>query len=135
MDSKARGTYWVLKGRSRDFFVCAALDREHVALCAFGSRVAAEEHARSLDEPQMFLTTLEQHGAEAPPWVCEETLLPKVFEVSREGLWKITRAMSVDYVALDPPPMGQMMGYLELKPSWAFRPERSLPEGKHTFID
>ena len=71
----------------------------------------------------------------APPWVCEETLLPKVFEVSREGLWKITRAMSVDYVALDPPPMGQMMGYLELKPSWAFRPERSLPEGKHTFID
>lgn len=130
MGSGTRETYWVLKGRGWDFFVCVALDREHVALCAFDSRSAAEEHAQSLDEPQMFMSTLEQYGPAIPPWMHQVALLPRVFEVSRDVLWKITEAMRLDYVALDPPPMGQKMGYLELKPSRTFRPERSFPEGE-----
>lgn len=123
MEYEAHETYWGLKGRRWDFFICAAPDHEHVALCVFDSRVAAEEHARSPDEPQIFLSTLERYGTMTPPWVHQVTLLPRVLEVSRDGPWKIIEAMRLDYAAVNPPSMGRKMKYFELRPSRMFRAE------------
>ncbi len=123
MKPKTHDTYWVLKGREREFFVCATPDDEHMALCVFDSEIAAERHLRSLSEPQMFLDTLEWYGASVPSWVHRESLLPRVCEVSRRELWEVIEALRLGYVAINPPYAWRKVEILELRPSRIFRAE------------
>ncbi len=90
--------YWVLKGQSRDFYICARPGCHRcTALCVFDSERAAREPLRTLSEPRMFLDTLEFYGASMPSWVREERLLPQIREVSAGELGRIIEAIGVPW--------------------------------------
>lgn len=96
--------YWVLKGAVGHFYTCAHFgDVRYTALCVFDSREAAVEHVESLDENQMFMSTLELYGSSMPACVRQGPLLPKLREVSARELWKIIETISVGYVTMNPP--------------------------------
>lgn len=116
-----RSGFWVLKGPARDFYVCATVRASGpAALCAFDRREAADRHLAGLTEFQMFLDTFDQHGADLPSWVHDESLLPRAREVSRRELAEIAHGIGVGYVALNPPAAGTRIEALEVLPAESF---------------
>jgi hypothetical protein len=120
------GRYWVLKGRRKDFYVHARLGCQRcAALCVFDSEGAAREPLSTLSEPRMFLDTLEFYGASMPSWVREESLLPRIQEVSARELGRIIEETGVSYVALNPPPPGEKAKTFELWRAGSFLREQA----------
>ncbi len=118
--------YWVLKGRRRDFYVHARLGCQRcAALCVFDSEGTAREPLSTLSEPRMFLDTLEFYGASMPSWVREESLLPRIQEVSARELGRIIETTGVPYVALNPPPPGEKAKTFELWRAGSFLTEQA----------
>lgn len=117
--SGGRG-YWVLKGRVRDFYICASArpHEKRAALCVFDSGEAAGRHLCRLGEARMFLDTLERYGKSLPAWMRDESLSPEAREVSAEELGSILANTGVAYVAMNPP-LGEGKT-LELLPSCNF---------------
>lgn len=114
--------YWVLKGTVGHFYTCAKFpDIQYTALCVFDSREAAVEHVESLDENQMFLSTLELYGSSVPECVLRGPLLPKLREVSGRELWKIIETVGVGYVTMNPPSAEQKVKTFGLQPSDTFK--------------
>jgi len=93
--------FWLLKSERRNFFLCASGSEDpRAALCVFGSKGAAEEHAGGLSEAGLYLDTLERYGTAMPEWMEEETgLLPGPCEVTPEEVGELLEASGVEYVA------------------------------------
>ncbi|MGH3088903.1 MAG: hypothetical protein ACRDSJ_16495 [Rubrobacteraceae bacterium] len=112
---------WVLRGAKREFYVCATVALKGVAaLCAFEEREGAERHLAGLTEFQMFLDTLDHHGANLPPWVNEESLMPRVVEVERRDVVRISHKIWVGYVAVNAPAAGAWIPALKVTPAKSF---------------
>lgn len=115
--------YWVLKGTFGHTYTCAKFhDVRYTALCVFDSREAAVEHVQSLDENQIFLSTLELYGTSMPACVRRGPLLPELQEVSVQELWEIIASVGVGFVTINPPPAEQKACTFELWPSEFFEP-------------
>jgi hypothetical protein len=122
-DYPRKDSYWLLGGRYGNFFVCARYGgKEYTALCVFDSRDAAEDHLRSLSEPQMFLDTLEQYGSSIPSCLRDGPLWPEVHSVSRRGLWEAIKATGASYVVVNPPPADRRVETLKLLLAETFEP-------------
>lgn len=123
MCESEQGGYWLLKGKMGCFYDCARFhDPRYTALCVFDSREAAEENAASLDENHLFLNTLELYGAYLPECVRQGPMLPEPIGVSAVELWEVIEALGVDYVTINPPPVGEEVATFKLWPSGSFKP-------------
>lgn len=122
-------SFWVLRGTGREFYVCATITARGVAaLCVFESEEKAGRHLDGLSEFQMFLDTLDHHGARLPSWVREESLMPRMVAVDRVEAARISRSIGVGYVALDPPAAGAKVERIEVISAGVFAANAAKPE-------
>lgn len=100
-------SYWVLKGMTREFYVCAtAGPRDYrTALCVFDSEAGADGYLRDLGGPREFVEIMRRHGMQIPDWMRRGPQLPEAHETTIPGLRRVAESIGVEWVAVNPPPI------------------------------
>lgn len=99
--------YWVLKGVTREFYVCTTAGSRNyrTALCVFDSEVGAEGYLRKLGGSRDFVETMGRHGMQVPDWMRREPELPAAHEANVPELRRIAGGIGVEWLAVNPPPI------------------------------
>lgn len=106
-ESGRHRSYWVLKGATRDFYVCttSGLGEPRAALCIFDSETRAGDYLRSLGAARTFLETMRRYGMQVPRWMLHDPQLPVTRETTVPGIRRVVEGIGVECVAFNPPPV------------------------------
>lgn len=118
-----RRGYWVLKGVTREFYVCTTAGPSdwRTALCVFDSAATAVEYLRSLGGARAFVEIMQRYGMQIPAWMRREPQLPEAHEATVPELRRVAEGLGMDHITLNPLPVepypgSQRAGALALLP-------------------
>lgn len=106
-DPVHRQSYWVLKGVTREFYVCTTAGRRdwRIALCVFDSEVRANKYLQSLGGARAFVEIMQRYEMQVPDWMLSEPQLPETCETTAAELYRVTEGLGMEHVTINPPPV------------------------------